>query len=456
MSVDRSTRTLLAILFLLAALFVAMNRVVESAPAGEWWLPLLLFVLGAGLALSLRYNFRTQVPVEADDDLEPALPTSTLAAGSDVHTYRVTETTTPYPQTMTIRPDPDVPGQRTVTVTEETPSVLPFMGTVTSEGVPDEASGMVAAKVAEGVDLADVAVPQSPETPTPALPETETPVSPETPVPAAEPEPIEVELPSAPETAAAPVMVDMETPVSPETPAPAAEPLPVEAETPVSPETPTPTSRAEPVPAAPETDMPADTEVVDEAPSQKIPLVKDGDTGEPAPDVKFTARTEYADPDQATAKKEAPAQPPTDESVTAQEHSAPEEEVVAAKTAAPQQPYEAEQVGEITPEGVVDESASPRMTAQENGEGTSGSPDNLRKIHGIGKKSAQALKTAGIDSFQKLANSSDDALRTALDTGGVRLVGDVNTWSLQAAYAARGDWQGLDRFNADQGSASGD
>ena len=283
MSVDRSTRTLLAILFLLAALFVAMNRVVESAPFGDWWLPLLLFVIGAGFALSLRYQFGSGQPsAEPDEADEAAAPA--LSSGGDVHSYRVTATTTAPPaQTMTIRPDPDeAQTQRVVSVEEE--SVIPFVEEAASEPEaeagelvePDateaeERAGMAAAKVAEGVAVADVEVEVVPETP------------------ALEPEP-------------------------------------------------------EPVPE------------------------------EPA----------------------APAPAPT------------------------------------------------------------GKPDDLTKVRGIGKKSAQALKNAGINSFQKLAKSSADAIHAALEAGSVRLVGEVDTWTQQATYAARGDWEGLDRFNAEQRAAESD
>ncbi len=281
MSVDRSTRTLLAILFLLAALFVAMNRVVESAPAGDWWLPLLLFVIGAGFALSLRYQFGSGQPSAAPEEADETAPA--LSSGSDVHSYRVTATTTAPPaQTMTIRPDADEEAQTQRVVSVEEEGVIPFMGKPADEPAPEadeltepettaaeERAEMEAAKAAEGVEVADV-----------------------------------------------------EAEVIPETPAPEPEPVPEE-------------------PAA----------------------------------------------------------------------------------------------------------AAPAPT---------GKPDDLTKVRGIGKKSAQALKNAGIDTFQKLANSSVDAIHSALEAGSVRLVGEVDTWTQQAAYAARGDWEGLDRFNAEQRAADGD
>ena len=83
-------------------------------------------------------------------------------------------------------------------------------------------------------------------------------------------------------------------------------------------------------------------------------------------------------------------------------------------------------------------------------------PDDLTIIRGIGPKSAAALKAAGIDSFHKLADSSDETIRAALVSAKVRLVGDIDTWSEQAAFAARADWEGLRGFIAKHQSATGD
>jgi predicted flap endonuclease-1-like 5' DNA nuclease len=343
-----------------------MNQVVTSAPFLDWWLPLVLFLLGAGLAFTppLRRGRR--------DEREEAAP-----AASGVQTYQ-----------MAARSAPRLPPAASV----ESASVLPFGETA--------------------------------------------------------------------ERGTLPISVDMATPVSPETPAPAAVAEPV----PVSPETPTP-------------DVPSGvlTEVVEEGPSQRLPVDRTLNASSPAPELNHMAHTEYADPDAAVAKKEPPAALPPNESMTAPQRTTPEKDVIAEKTAAPQQPYEAEKVGAITPEQagrimddhadnahdsdvpVVTEAASAGVTALErDGEGVVGSADDLTKLNGVGQKSAAALRAAGIDSFQKLANSSDDTIRAALNSAGVRLVGDVVTWSQQAAYAARGDWDGLKQFNAERRAANGD
>jgi len=335
MSVDRSLRSTFAAVLLVAALFIAMNRVVASAPLADWWLPLALAIIGA--ALVPNWNFARSLPDVDEEAAAPTLP------GADVHTYRVAAQQVPRLQTMTIRPDPESAEYTVVTISEDTAKgeVLPFIET-------------------------EVA-------------------------------------PSATST-----VKTFTTPAAP-------------------PRSPTP---------APDITMPA---------------------AEP----KFMSRTEASDPDKVVATMEASVAPAPDDSVTSTPRSEPEKEVIAEKTAAPQQPYEAEQIGTITPERVdqvmndapaadaplVVETASPAITAQErDGIGTVGSPDDLTRLSGIGPKSAAALTAAGIDTFQKLASASDEQLRAAV--AGIRLVGDVTSWASQAAYAARGDWAGLDQLKA--------
>lgn len=49
MMIDRSTKTLIAIFALVAALFLAMDRVIQSSPLSAWVLPGILFVISAAL-----------------------------------------------------------------------------------------------------------------------------------------------------------------------------------------------------------------------------------------------------------------------------------------------------------------------------------------------------------------------------------------------------------------------
>ncbi|MGQ9889612.1 MAG: DUF4332 domain-containing protein [Aggregatilineales bacterium] len=74
--------------------------------------------------------------------------------------------------------------------------------------------------------------------------------------------------------------------------------------------------------------------------------------------------------------------------------------------------------------------------------------DDLTKIEGIGPKMQAALTAAGITTFAQLAQASEDELRAAIEAAGMRLAPSVKTWAEQAAFAARGDWDGLAAFQA--------
>ena len=68
MSVDRSLRSAFAAILLVAALFIAMNRIVASAPVADWFLPLALFIVGAALLPNWNLS-RSRSDVEADETL---------------------------------------------------------------------------------------------------------------------------------------------------------------------------------------------------------------------------------------------------------------------------------------------------------------------------------------------------------------------------------------------------
>jgi len=72
--------------------------------------------------------------------------------------------------------------------------------------------------------------------------------------------------------------------------------------------------------------------------------------------------------------------------------------------------------------------------------------DDLTKVEGIGPKMSAALKAAGIDTFAKLAASSEDTLRQAIEAAGMRLAPSITTWAEQAELAAKGDWDALDKL----------
>ncbi|MEO7209774.1 MAG: DUF4332 domain-containing protein [Chitinophagaceae bacterium] len=70
--------------------------------------------------------------------------------------------------------------------------------------------------------------------------------------------------------------------------------------------------------------------------------------------------------------------------------------------------------------------------------------DDLKKIEGVGPKVAEALHAAGIDSFEKMAASTPEALKEILDTAeGQFNAQDPTSWPEQATLAAKGNWDEL-------------
>ncbi len=73
--------------------------------------------------------------------------------------------------------------------------------------------------------------------------------------------------------------------------------------------------------------------------------------------------------------------------------------------------------------------------------------DDLQIIEGIGPKIEQQLKDGGIDNWSKLAAATLDDLKQILHApGNPYHLADPESWPTQAAYAAKGDWEGLQHF----------
>lgn len=73
-------------------------------------------------------------------------------------------------------------------------------------------------------------------------------------------------------------------------------------------------------------------------------------------------------------------------------------------------------------------------------------PDDLTRINGIGAVFQTVLYDAGIHNYADLARTSADELEAIIETSGRSRPGRLETWPQQAALAAKGDWDGLDRF----------
>ena len=88
-------------------------------------------------------------------------------------------------------------------------------------------------------------------------------------------------------------------------------------------------------------------------------------------------------------------------------------------------------------------------TAATGKEGTAPTGDDLEIIEGVGPRIADLLHAAGITTFAHLAATPQSELQAILDKGGPAFNrADPETWPEQAALAAKGDWGGLKKLQA--------
>ena len=75
--------------------------------------------------------------------------------------------------------------------------------------------------------------------------------------------------------------------------------------------------------------------------------------------------------------------------------------------------------------------------------------DDFTKLSGIGPSMAATLKSLGIDTFTKLAETDDDILRDMLEESGARMNNNkeaMDSWNEQAQLAAKGDFTTLKKM----------
>ena len=75
-------------------------------------------------------------------------------------------------------------------------------------------------------------------------------------------------------------------------------------------------------------------------------------------------------------------------------------------------------------------------------------PDDLTQLAGVGPKASAALVKAGITTYAALADANEPEVRHALHEAEMTPPANVGTWPMQASLAAKGDWQGLMKYNA--------
>ena len=88
----------------------------------------------------------------------------------------------------------------------------------------------------------------------------------------------------------------------------------------------------------------------------------------------------------------------------------------------------------------------PKAKAKKAKAKKSDAADDLKKIEGIGPKIASVLADEGVTTFAQLAEMSVDQVKETLK-GKVRFPSSsVETWAEQAALAAAGKWDELDKL----------
>ena len=73
------------------------------------------------------------------------------------------------------------------------------------------------------------------------------------------------------------------------------------------------------------------------------------------------------------------------------------------------------------------------------------SPDDLKRIEGIGPKVSRVLNEAGITTFEALARANLADVQKILNDAGLQMM-NPEGWIDQARLATKGDWEGVERL----------
>jgi len=75
-------------------------------------------------------------------------------------------------------------------------------------------------------------------------------------------------------------------------------------------------------------------------------------------------------------------------------------------------------------------------------------PDDLTKLSGIGARMEVILNDGQVVTYDQLAHTSSKDLRLIVAAGGALPPSSLKSWPAQAAYAKKGDWDGLTAYDA--------
>jgi len=105
-----------------------------------------------------------------------------------------------------------------------------------------------------------------------------------------------------------------------------------------------------------------------------------------------------------------------------------------------------EDVADDITEEVVEETEAVAEAVEEVTEAVTPEVDDLSRIEGIGPVYQEILKDAGLTTFASIAEKTQEELEEIIAAAGKRRPASIETWSEQAEYAAKGDWDGLEKF----------
>ncbi len=152
--------------------------------------------------------------------------------------------------------------------------------------------------------------------------------------------------------------------------------------------------------------------------------------------------TTSAKTESATAEKSTVATTASSTTKTADKAAAP-------KKAAPKKAAPKKTTAKAAPKKAPAKKAVPKKTAEKSTAKAKPGGDDFTKLSGIGPSMAATLKSLGVDTFTKLAETDDDILRDMLEASGARLNNNkeaMDSWNEQATLAAKGDFEGLKKL----------
>lgn len=92
-----------------------------------------------------------------------------------------------------------------------------------------------------------------------------------------------------------------------------------------------------------------------------------------------------------------------------------------------------------------------RVSARDEAPTLAEEADDLKVVEGIGPKISQVLREAGVVTFAQLAAIDANDIEAILSASDPRLgrLADPSTWPAQAALAAGGDWEALEKLQGE-------